>query len=131
MSRSPRAGLAPAIVVGGLGLLVVSGLLDGVWACPVKRLTGYPCPGCGMTRAVRLVLHGDFAGATRMHPLVWGVLVLLVAFSLSELRGYLVERAWGTTMDRRGARVVFGASLAALVAVWASRFFGAFGGPVP
>jgi hypothetical protein len=117
--------------VGAIGLLVVSGLLDGIWACPLKRITGLPCPGCGMTRAVRLVLRGDFAAATHMHPLVWLVLPMLCLFALAELRGYVLERAWGTAMNGVAAKAMFGATVALLASVWTARFFGAFGGPVP
>ena len=31
--------------------------------CPVKWITGYSCPGCGMQRAFHELLHGNFAKA--------------------------------------------------------------------
>ena len=31
--------------------------------CPMVIMTGFPCPGCGLTRAMFMVLRGDFAGA--------------------------------------------------------------------
>ncbi|WP_375708179.1 DUF2752 domain-containing protein [Lactobacillus delbrueckii] len=30
-------------------------------------MTGYLCPGCGMTRAVVAILDGNFAKAWQMH----------------------------------------------------------------
>ena len=36
--------------------------------CPMVIMTGFPCPGCGLTRAMFMVLRGDFAGAWKMHP---------------------------------------------------------------
>ena len=36
--------------------------------------TGISCPGCGMSRAVLLMLSGHFRAAFRMHPLVYAVL---------------------------------------------------------
>lgn len=30
--------------------------------CLVRRITGLPCPACGMTRAVFALLRGDFLG---------------------------------------------------------------------
>ena len=30
--------------------------------CPMVIMTGFPCPGCGLTRAMFMVLRGDFAG---------------------------------------------------------------------
>src|SRR5262249_27662181 len=50
--------VAPALLLCGLALLLLAGL---PWPCPLKLVTGLPCPTCGMTRAARAALHGDFA----------------------------------------------------------------------
>ena len=46
--------------------------------CPMKILTGIPCPGCGMTRAIFLMLTGHFSESFEMHPmaLLWILLGL-------------------------------------------------------
>lgn len=36
--------------------------------CPMKMLTGYDCPSCGVQRAIHAVLHGDFAKAISYNP---------------------------------------------------------------
>jgi hypothetical protein len=38
--------------------------------CTFHALTGLYCPGCGATRAVHHLLHGDLAGAFAMNPLM-------------------------------------------------------------
>ena len=53
---------------GGAG-----GALSGI-GCPIWFSTGISCPGCGMSRAVLLLLSGHFQAAFRMHPLVYAVL---------------------------------------------------------
>lgn len=53
--------------------------------CPVHAMTGGWCPGCGSTRAVHELLHGDVAASVACHPLV----VVLVAFV-----GYLAASAY-------------------------------------
>ena len=35
--------------------------------CRMVIMTGFPCPGCGLTRAMFMVLRGDFAGAWKIH----------------------------------------------------------------
>ena len=45
--------------------------------CPMVIMTGFPCPGCGLTRAMFMVLRGDFAGAWKMHPFIYGVIILV------------------------------------------------------
>lgn len=48
--------------------------------CPMVIFTGLPCPGCGMTRALFLVLQLKFAQAWEMHPLVYGWIALGITF---------------------------------------------------
>lgn len=45
-------------------------------------LTGLPCPGCGMTRALFLALTGRFARAWEFQPPVYGWILLGLAFAV-------------------------------------------------
>ena len=56
-----------------LGVYVAFITLTGI-GCPIRFSTGISCPGCGMSRAVLLMLSGHFRAAFRMHPLVYVVL---------------------------------------------------------
>lgn len=56
-----------------LGVYVAFITLTGI-GCPIRFFTGISCPGCGMSRAVLLMLSGHFQAAFRMHPLVYAVL---------------------------------------------------------
>ncbi len=51
-----------------------------VTLCPVKNLTGYPCPSCGSSRAIDAFLHGNIREAFRSNPL--GILSLFIAVSI-------------------------------------------------
>lgn len=50
------------------------------WGCLFKRLFGFACPACGMTRSVLLTLGGDFDAALSVNPagplLVAGLVLL-------------------------------------------------------
>ena len=50
--------------------------------CPLRAITGVPCPFCGMTRGVVDVVHGDVAGSLLMNP---GALLLVTAAVLLVL----------------------------------------------
>lgn len=117
----------PAVVVGA-GALLAWGPFK--WPCPLMTVLGVPCPTCGMTRAVRLAMHGDLAAATAMHPLWAPVVAALVVVLAIEIAGFARVGAWGASAShawvRRGAPFVVGA----LVVVWLARFAGALGGPV-
>lgn len=54
--------------------------------CLYYRISGVPCPGCGMTRALAALFHGQWLEVLRLHPwapavvaqvggawLLWGV----------------------------------------------------------
>ena len=70
--------------------LVYVGAVDparrGVFVpCPFHRLTGRWCPGCGMTRALHDVLHGDVRAALGANLLLPVVLALAAYLCLSWL----------------------------------------------
>lgn len=49
--------------------------------CPMVLLTGFPCPGCGLTRAGFKVLGFDFAGAWGIHPFIFAIILLILVFA--------------------------------------------------
>lgn len=55
------------------GLAAVFGM-ECIW----HRLFGIICPGCGMTRAVIALIHGDIAAAFYYHPMVWSLPVIFI-----------------------------------------------------
>lgn len=57
------------------GLLVLLLQQVGIY-CLFRLLFGFPCPGCGMTRAWLRVLRGDLAGAFALHGMFWSVPLL-------------------------------------------------------
>jgi len=52
--------------------------------CPVVLLTGYPCPGCGLTRATIKLLKFDFYGAWQMHPFIYVIVILAMFFCINR-----------------------------------------------
>ena len=59
--------------------------------CPFRSLTGWWCPGCGMTRATHHLLRGDVTQALRYN-------VFVVAVLLSITTGWL---AWALSSTGR------------------------------
>jgi hypothetical protein len=55
------------------------------WECPMQHALGIPCPGCGLSRAITALLHGDWHAALRLHafaPIVLAVLALITAMAV-------------------------------------------------
>ena len=46
-----------------------SGMDSLMGGCIIKRVTGYPCPSCGITRALILILTGQPSGALLLNPM--------------------------------------------------------------
>jgi hypothetical protein len=86
--------------------------------CLLRRLTGLPCPGCGMTRAFAHLAKGEWAAAASDH--------LLACLLAPELG--LAWLVWGAALAR-GRRlrlaapfdVVVLAHVAVLIAFWLGR----------
>ena len=52
--------------------------------CPVKLLCGYPCPGCGMTRAGFSIFQLDFKEALNYNPLIYLLPFVLIIIIFKE-----------------------------------------------
>jgi hypothetical protein len=101
--RSPRWA-APVAALGCMAAAVGYTLLadptrsdpDATPTCLLKMTTGLDCPGCGGTRALWYVLHGDLPAAARHHILfVFALpflLYLYVAWALRHTFGWRVPQ---------------------------------------
>ncbi|MFD1324644.1 DUF2752 domain-containing protein [Micromonospora sonneratiae] len=84
-TRSPRWA-APVAALACMGVGVGYTLLtdpthstaDAIPTCLLKMTTGLDCPGCGGTRAMWFLLHGDVGAAARHHILFVFVLPFLL-----------------------------------------------------
>lgn len=47
--------------------------------CLMRRFTGIPCPGCGLSRAFCAISHGDLAAAWSFNPFGFAFYVLAIA----------------------------------------------------
>lgn len=50
------------------GIIVIAVLF--FYQCPFRAILGIPCPGCGMTRALVCLLHGDLKSSLYYHPML-------------------------------------------------------------
>lgn len=67
-----------------INCLLLALCLGAYWAldlsCPVMALFHIPCPGCGMTRALKCLLRGDLAASFAMHPMLLTTPVLFLYY---------------------------------------------------
>jgi hypothetical protein len=78
-------------------------------------ITGLPCIFCGMTRALHLLLNGDFIGAIYFNwlafPLLGAVIVLIVLFAIEIAKRRMIWRLRGIRQLTRRGLAVFGLGL--------------------
>ena len=89
--------------------------------CPLKTITGIPCPACGGTRAMRaLIGHGDLLTAFRFNPLAtigaFAALAFLVYAAIVILFRRPRMRVLLAAPDQRWLRI---AAWTAILANWA------------
>ncbi|GAA1506214.1 DUF2752 domain-containing protein [Nocardioides humi] len=92
--RPTTTEVVAAVGVVALGASVLFSpdhIEDGPVICPFRRLTGLPCPGCGLTRSWVYLTHGWWRDSFLAHPfgplLALVVLALGVAVVRARLRG--------------------------------------------
>jgi hypothetical protein len=105
-------GATPLAVIAALALLPRSALNALPDVCLFRRLLGIECWGCGMTRAVWYLLHGDWDSAVAYHPRAHTVLVAGCLMSIAALVAWLVASGRLPLSDLRKASLGLWLSLA-------------------
>jgi hypothetical protein len=114
--RRLKAPLA-VLALGGAGavlLLFVDPNKPGnlLPKCPFKWLTGLDCPGCGATRMVHALLHGDVVSAFHYNAVLLTLGVPLAVW----LFGRWTRDKWAG--ERRSVPKSVGVAVLVVTAVW-------------
>ena len=85
--------------------------------CPFHAATGLYCPGCGSTRALHALAHGDLGAALRCNALMTVTLPLLLVLATGEFLLPSVGGGWSSAVPARWVWTFFGVT----VAFWVAR----------
>lgn len=69
--------------------------------CWLYQTTGLKCPGCGATRALHALLHGDLRAAWAQNPLFVTLLPAGAWLGARGLRGWRTGRWWPNPLAHR------------------------------
>lgn len=107
-----------------MGLLAYDLLVQLVFHefCPMVIVTGLPCPGCGMTRAVFYFATGQFARGWEMNPL--GILWLALILYFIVMRYFLGKKP-------KGVLQIGGVLAACMLLYYGYRMYRYFPGDAP
>jgi hypothetical protein len=62
--------------------------------CPLRTLTGVPCPLCGMTRGVTAAVHGNIGHALFLNPGSIAAVILAVVLLFAWRTKRVTVRVW-------------------------------------
>jgi hypothetical protein len=87
--------------------LIYGRSIEQIAFCPLRRLTGCPCPTCGGTHAAMALLRGDLPAAIALNPLV-ATAALILALWLTYAIGATLRPAWRRriVMGTRARKIV-------------------------
>jgi len=85
--------------------------------CMMKLATGLPCPACGATRSLELLVGGDLAGSAAMNPVGILLAIALVIFPPWIISDSITGRETFFTFTRAVDRVFSGRRAFALAGV--------------
>jgi hypothetical protein len=99
---------------------------EGLWLpCPLRALTGIPCPLCGMTTAATGLASGDLGATLAANPFVLvlaGFTLVMAALMAARALGWVGPPAQWPESRRRQSYWVVGALAAASWAFQLHRF---------
>jgi hypothetical protein len=105
------------LILAGAGLAqvgLVYAHLPG-WPCPFKAAFGIPCPGCGLSTACSLLLHGQWQESLKVHAFapffLAGLAIVIIGCLLPGPTRQLFVRKIHTIESRTGLTAWFLLSL--------------------
>lgn len=110
--------------MAGVALLIYIVVVNLVFHafCPLVIFSGFPCPGCGMSRASACFLAGRWEQAWRLNPVVFPVMGVAAYFGVNR---YLLGK------KAKGLKWLIAAVFVLLLAVYCLRMYLYFPGRVP
>ena len=73
----------------GLAYVIIIRVFHFGINCPIKTLTGFSCPGCGVSTMCLALLKLDFAGAFYANPVLLIMLPIIVIIIIESVVRYI------------------------------------------
>lgn len=83
----------PAAVVIAVYIIIVNLIFHT--SCPMVIISGFPCPGCGLTRSIRYLLFGKIGQSLHINPM--GIPIACISLYFFFNRYIIGKKAKGMT----------------------------------
>jgi hypothetical protein len=95
------------------------GFIDGGGIpCFSKLLTGYPCPGCGLTRAFASISHLDLAESLRYNPEALLFTVVAIIAVMFPARFIALRNAGARFLQDNSDKKIFVIAVSTFISLW-------------
>lgn len=114
------AGCVVLFLIAGLGYAAFVQKTGWAIPCLFREVTGYLCPGCGVTRMCLSMLQLDFAAAFSYNPALFLLLPIFAVIFVPYVAGYIRSGKW--ELSRAQNRMLY-VCIAALLVFGVARNF--------
>lgn len=101
-----------AFMIIGIGGISLFAYVLGVSICPFYRITGVPCPSCGMTRACVSLMHFNLSDAFMYNPSFIFLPILFIPAFFNVL---------GVNFSKTKLKIFYISILAFVIVIWIIR----------
>lgn len=110
-------------VAGSLGVHLTLVSLDlPSWSCPLRQGLNIPCPGCGLSRAIALLLKGNWQQSLKVHAFAPFALIVMVLIVLAAVLPPVYSRQLANACQKLEAKIpIFSYLLITAIAYWLIR----------
>lgn len=116
--RAVHEILWPPLGLGALALARFAPLDRLGYHCPFHLITGLPCVGCGGTRALVALTHGELGAALALNPLALLLAGAFLAFVVYAACALWLGRRWRPQPTRIQATLLRISAFGAVAANW-------------
>lgn len=102
-----KAQIKRLIIVIGLIILAILAVIILVWqsktigyVCPTKRYLDIECPGCGGTRMIISLLHGDIYQAFRYNPFIMITMPIMFLITVQQMLLFIIKGTFSSWLDK-------------------------------
>lgn len=82
--------ISTALIIAGCAYTVFYKKFGIGLVCPLNFITGYQCPGCGITRMCLSLMRLDFKAAWSYNPVIMCMLPIGAVLSFNGVKRYIV-----------------------------------------